>query len=396
MTKEILTEKGRTASANTAAKSSGASRRGFLAAGAATVVGGAALTSPTVLRAQTTTWNMQSGWPSGDIFHEFAQDFVNMVNDMAGGRLQINLLPAGSVVGALELQDAIVGGSLEGAHGVTAYWYGKSKAASLFGTPPSFGWNGNQFLGWMKYGGGQELYDELVQDILGLDLVGYLSGPMPTQALGWFRSPITRAEELQGLRYRTVGLAADLMEELGSAVTILGGPDIVPALDRGVIDAAEFNNPSSDRHLGFQDVADYWMLQSYHQDCEAFELSFNRTRYNELDDDLQAIIKHAAEAASTDMSWKAMSRYPQDQMGLVEDDGVTLHITPDEILEAQLDAWERVIERNSDEDEFFGRVIESQMAWVRDVVGFDMINEAPKEKAYRHFFGEPQIPVTPL
>ena len=382
---------------STTHKTPAASRRNFLRAGAASAVGGAAVIgAPRVARAQSVTWTMQSGWPSGDIFHEFAQDFVDKVNAMAGGRLQINLLPAGSVVGALELQDAIVGGSLQGAHGVTAYWYGKSKAASLFGTPPAFGWNGNQFLGWMKYGGGQELYDELVQDVLGLDLVGYLTGPMPTQALGWFRSPITRAEELEGLRYRTVGLAADLMEELGSAVTILGGPDIVPALDRGVIDAAEFNNPSSDRHLGFQDVADYWMLQSYHQDCEAFELSFNRTQFNELDEDLQAIISNAAEAASTDMSWKAMSRYPQDQMALVEDHGVTLHITPDEILEAQLDAWERVIERNSDEDEFFGRVIESQMAWVRDVVGFNMINEAPKEKAYRHFFGEPQIPVESL
>jgi hypothetical protein len=229
-----------------------------------------------VARAQTQTWNIQSGWPSGDIFHEFAQDFVNKVNEMSGGRLQMNLLPAGSVVGALELQDAITGGALDGAHGVSAYWYGKNKAASLFGTPPAFGWNANQFLGWMKYGGGQELYDELVQDILGLDLVGFLSGPMPTQALGWFRDPITTPDELSGLRYRTVGLAADLMEELGAAVTILGGPDIVPALDRGVIDAAEFNNPYSDRHLGFQDVAKHWMLQSFHQDAEAFEISFNR------------------------------------------------------------------------------------------------------------------------
>lgn len=360
------------------------------------MVGGAVLATPTVLRAQTQTWNIQSGWPSGDIFHEFAQDYVNMVTSMSGGRLTMNLLPAGSVVGALELQDAIVGGALEGAHGVTAYWYGKNKAASLFGTPPAFGWNANQFLGWMKYGGGQELYNELVQDILGLNLVGFLTGPMPTQALGWFRQPITSPDEFRGLRYRTVGLAADLMEELGAAVTILGGPDIVPALDRGVIDAAEFNNPSSDRHLGFQDVSKHWMLQSYHQDAEAFELSFNRARYDALDDDLKAIVKHAAEAASADMSWKAMHRYPPAQKSLVEDHGVNLYITPDEILEAQLDAWDRVIERNSAENEFFARVIESQRAWVRDVVGFDLINEAPKRKAYEHFFGEPPFPVTAL
>ncbi len=393
MTNNIPTKAGHSAGANTSA---GASRRGFLTAGAATMVGGAVLATPTVLRAQTQSWNIQSGWPSGDIFHEFAQDYANLVTNMSGGRLTMNLLPAGAVVGALELQDAITGGALDGAHGVTAYWYGKNKAASLFGTPPAFGWNANQFLGWMKYGGGQELYDELVQDILGLDLVGFLTGPMPTQALGWFRQPITSPDEFSGLRYRTVGLAADLMEELGAAVTILGGPDIVPALDRGVIDAAEFNNPSSDRHLGFQDVSKHWMLQSYHQDAEAFELSFNKSRYDALDDDLRAIVKHAAEAASADMSWKAMHRYPPAQKSLVEDHGVSLYITPDEILQAQLDAWDAVIERNSAENEFFARVIESQKEWVRDVVGFDLINEAPKRKAYEHFFNEPPMPISEL
>ena len=279
---------------------------------------------------------------------------------------------------------------------MTAYWYGKNKAASLFGTPPAFGWNANQFLGWMKYGGGQELYDELVQDVLGLDLVGFLTGPMPTQALGWFAQPIRTAEELRGLRYRTVGLAADLFQELGTAVTILGGPDIVPALDRGVIDAAEFNNPSSDRHLGFQDVSKNWMLQSYHQDCEAFEISFNRTKYEALDDDLKAIIWHAGEAASSDMAWKAMDRYPDAQRSLVEEHGVSLYITPDEILEAQLTAWDTVIEKNSAENEFFAKVIESQKEWVHKVVGFDAINDAPKRKAFNHFFDGPQLSVSEI
>ena len=376
--------------------SAAADRRKFITRGVATgaVVGAAAVTGfPNVARAQSVSWNMQSGW-SGDIFHEFAGDLVSKINAMSGGRLTINLLPAGSVVGALELQDAIVGGALDGAHGVTAYWYGKNKAASLFGTPPAFGWNANQFLGWMKYGGGQELYNELVQDVLGLDLVGFLTGPMPTQALGWFREPITSADGFQGLRYRTVGLAADLMNELGAAVTILGGGDIVPALDRGVIDAAEFNNASSDRFLGFQDVSKNWFLQSYHQDAEAFEVSFNKTKFEALDDDLQAIISNAVEAASADMSWKLMQRYPADMRGLVEEDGVTLHITPDSILDAQLAAWDTVIERNSAENEFFARVIESQKEWCREVVGFFELNEAPKQRAYRHFFGEPPLPAT--
>ncbi len=392
--KTAETAVGEDTSAETSAVSS---RRKFLTAtGAAAVGGTAAIAFPNVSRAETTTWTMQSGWPSGDIFHEFAADYVGFVNEMSGGRMQINLLPSGAVVGALEIQDAIIGGALDGGHGVSAYWYGKDKTASLFGTPPSYGWNGNQFLGWMKYGGGQELYDELVQEVLGMDLVGFLTGPMPTQALGWFTEPIRGVDQLEGMRYRTVGLAADLMEEFGAAVTILGGADIVPALDRGVIDGAEFNNPSSDRFLGFQDVAKHWMLQSYHQDCEAFEISFNKTKFEGLPDEVQAILKHAGEAASSDMSWKAMDRYPDAQRDLVENHGVNLYITPDEILDAQLQAWDTVIERNSAENPFFGRVIESQREWAREVVGFDIVNEAPKERAYRHFFGEPPLPAEKL
>jgi TRAP-type mannitol/chloroaromatic compound transport system substrate-binding protein len=220
--------------------------------------------------------NFQSTWPARDIFHEFAADFVRIVNEMSGGRLKVNLLPAGAVVGALQMQDAVISGALDGGHGVCAYWYGKHKAYSLFGTPPPFGWDAHQFLAWQKYGGGNELYNELMHDILKLDLVGFLTGPMPTQALGWFKEPIKSADQLKGLKYRTVGLAADLMREFGAAVTIMGGGDIVPALDRGLLDGAEFNNPSSDRLLGFPDVSKTWMLRSYHQDAEAFEIIFNR------------------------------------------------------------------------------------------------------------------------
>lgn len=376
-----------------ATRERGASRRGFIAGAAAAPAVAAAATMgfPGIAKGQT-TWTMQAGWPTGDMLWEYAQDLVRMINEMSGGRLQINLLPAGAVVGALELQDAVVGGALDGSHGVTAYWYGKNKAASLFGTPPSFGWNAHEFMGWIWYGGGQELYDELVQDILGLNLAGYLYGPMPTQAFGWFNEPISSVDQLSGLRYRTVGLAADLYEELGAAVTILGGPDIVPALDRGVIDAAEFNNPSSDRALGFQDVSKDWMLRSFHQDCEVFEVNFNKDRLEELPDDLAAIVRYATYAAHADMAWKAQYRYPRDQRWLVEEADVTLWNTPDEILQAQLEAWDRVIERNSAENEFFARVIESQKAWARDVVGFMKVNEAPKDMAYRHFFGEPPLP----
>ncbi len=259
------------------------SRRDFLKTGTAAVVGTAALSMPQIARAQETiSFKFQSTWPAKDIFHEYAQDYVNRVNEMSGGRLKLELLPANAVAKAFEMQDAVLAGTLDGGHGVCAYWYGKNKAFSLFGTPPAWGWRANHMLGWMKYGGGQELYNELVQQVLGLDLVGFLTGPMPTQPLGWFKAPIESADQLKGLKYRTVGLSADLFGELGAAVTIMGGGEIVPAMDRGLLDAAEFNNPSSDRLLGFPDVSKVYMLQSYHQSAEVFEIMFNKTKYDAL------------------------------------------------------------------------------------------------------------------
>jgi len=362
------------------------SRRAFLKAGAtAAAAGAAAIAAPNVVRAQeAVVFKFQSTWPAKDIFHEYAQDFVNRVNEMGGGRLKIELLAAGAVAKALEVQDAVLAGTLDGGHGVTAYWYGKHKAFSLFGTPPAWGWRANQMIGWMKYGGGQALYDELVQQVLGLDLVGFLTGPMPSQPLGWFKQQITDAEQLKGLKYRTVGLSADLFKEMGAAVTIMGGGEIVPAMDRGLLDAAEFNNPSSDLVLGFPDVSKDYMLQSYHQSAECFEIIFNKTKFEALPAELQAVIRYSAEAVSADMSWKAMDRYSKDLEAL-KAAGVNVHQTPDSVLQAQLAAWDKVIAAQS-ADPFFAKVVESQKAWAKRVVGAQFELEVDQRMAYDHFF----------
>jgi TRAP-type mannitol/chloroaromatic compound transport system substrate-binding protein len=361
------------------------SRRDILKTAAVGAAGAAALAAPRVARAQGRVLKFQSTWPSQDIFNEFAADYVERVNEMALGRLAIELLPAGAVVKAFELQDAVSDGILDGGHGVCAYWYGKNKAFSLFGTTPAYGWTANQMLGWVKYGGGQALYDELVQQVLGLNLVGFLTGPMPTQPLGWFNKSVATAEDLKGLKYRTVGLAADLYNELGVAVTILPGGEIVPSMQTGVIDAAEFNNPSSDRTLGFPDVSKTYMVQSFHQACECFEIMFNKDVYDSLEPDLKAILKYAAEAASADMSWKQQDRYSAD-IAAMQAQGVTVIQTPKEILEAQLAAWDTVL-ANLTQDPFFAKVVESQKDWARRVVGFYAMYDAPQGMAYEHFFG---------
>jgi TRAP-type mannitol/chloroaromatic compound transport system substrate-binding protein len=212
-------------------------------ASAVGAIGLAALAAPNVSRAQTTTLRFQSTWPQRDIFHEFAGDYVRRVNEMAGGRLRLELLAAGAVVGAFQLIDAVSANTLDGGHGVPAYWFGKNKAFSLFGTSPPWFGDANQLLGWYHYGGGEALYGELINDIVRVPVVSFMTGPMPTQPLGWFKTPIERADQLRGLKYRTVGLAADLFAELGAAVVSIPGGDIVPSLERGVIDGAEFNNP---------------------------------------------------------------------------------------------------------------------------------------------------------
>lgn len=363
------------------------SRRKFLLA-AAGVTGSAALCLPGIVKAQTPiVFKFQSTWPTGDIFHEFATDFATKVNTMSSGRLRIDVLTAGAVVGASGTQDAVHAGILDGGHGVCAYWYGKHKAFGLFGTAPPFGWEANHLLGWFKYGGGEALYNELVRDMLKLNIVGFLSGPMPAQPLGWFKREVMSVAAFRGLKYRTFGLAADLMKEMGVSVTMIPGGEIVSSLDRGVIDAAEFNNPSSDRGLGFPDVAKNYMLQSYHQAVECFEIIFNKRKYDALPADLQAILKYAAEAASADMSWKAQARYPVDLEEMAAKQGVKVHKTPKAILDAQLKAWGKVIEDHS-KDAFFAKVIASQKAWVKRLVAFELLNTPNTELAYNHFFGK--------
>ncbi|WP_439496161.1 TRAP transporter substrate-binding protein [Bosea sp. (in: a-proteobacteria)] len=360
-----------------------ASRRNFLKVTA--LAGAGAIAMPNVSRAQTVTWKFQSTWPTKDIFHEFAGDFAKRVNDMSGGRLKMDVLAAGAVVPAFQMQDAVAAGILDGGHGVSAYWYGKHKAFSLFGTPPALGWDATNFLSWMNYGGGYDLYNELVGQTLKLNLVGFFSGPMPCQPLGWFKKELKSPDDFKGLKYRTVGLAADLMKEMGAAVTILAGGEIVPALERGVIDGAEFNNPSSDSILGFQDVAKVYMLQSYHQAAESFELLFNKAKFDALPAEQKAIVKYAAESASSDMIWKALDRYSKD-LDMLRTKGVNVVATPEVILKAQLAAWDKVLEKLSAENAFFKKVVDSQKDWVKRTVAYQRINEPSRELAYTHFF----------
>jgi len=363
-------------------------RRKFLKAGG--IAAGAAAASiamPNVSRAQTATLKMQTSWPASDIFQEMAADYVQRVNEMAGGRLKIDLLAGGAVVHPFSVQDAVHAGTLDAAHTVTVYWYGKHKAASLFGTGPVFGFNAEQGLGWIYRGGGIELFNELLNNIMKLNIVSFFAMPMPTQPLGWFKRPVKSAADLKGLKYRTVGLAADLFQALGLAVAQLPGGEIVPAMERGVIDAFEFNNPTSDRRFGSHNVAKNYMLGSYHQATEYFEIMFNKQRYNALPKEHQAILRYGAEAASSANYWKAMDIYSKDLEELRDKEKVKVIRTPKDIFQAQIKAWDGLIAKLA-EDPFMKKVMDSQKAWVKRVVYYETLNSADYVTAYEHHFGK--------
>ncbi len=363
------------------------SRRKFLTGAAVSVGGAAAIGFPAIVRADVVNLRFQSTWPTKDIFHEFALDYAARVNTMTGGRLKIEMLPAGAVVKAFDLIEAVHKGVLDGGHGVSAYWYGRNSAYSLFGTSPGFGLNANMMLSWVKYGGGQELYNELQHEIMKFDVVGYLYGPMPTQPLGWYKKVIKSLADYKGMKFRTVGLAVDLFKEMGASVVALPGGEIVAALDRGLIDSAEFNNASSDKALGFQDVSKICMLQSFHQSGECFEILFNKKKFDALPDDLKAIVAGAAEACSADMSWKACDRYSRDYVELQTKDKVKFYKTPRSVLDGQLKLWDKVIATKTSENPFFGKVIESQKKYAERVGKWSLDTEVDTSLAFNHWFG---------
>ena len=354
---------------------------GAIAAGAAT----GAIAMPQVSRAQTVTLKMQGSWGAKSIFSDMAKQYTERVDKMSGGRLKIDYLPAGAVVKAFQVQDAAHDGVLDAAHTVTAYWYGKNKAASLFGTGPVFGANASQILAWIHYGGGKELYKELVNDILGINTVGFFTMPMPTQPLGWFKKHIENVDQMQGLKYRTVGLATDIMQGMGLKVTQLPGGEIVPALERGVIEAFEFNNPTADSQFGAQDVSKHYHMGSYHQAAEFFEIIFNKQRFESLPAEQQAILEYSAEAANTASYGMAMDTYSKDLQKLINEDGVNVYRTDESIMQAQLNSWDKVLE-GLVADAFFKKVVDSQKAWSERVAFYDIMNAADYKLAYKHYF----------
>jgi TRAP-type mannitol/chloroaromatic compound transport system substrate-binding protein len=278
-------------------------------------------------------------------------------------------------------------GTLDGAHHVPAYYYGKDHAVSLMGTGPMMGMSGQMWLAWYYYGGGQALYEKLVQQKLRLNVVSFFHMPMQNQPLGWFKQPVTGPADFQGMKFRTVGLATGIYQGLGASVVSVAGAEVSSSLERGVIDAAEFNNTTSDTVYGLPDVRKVLMARSYHQPSEILEITLNKTKYDSMPADLRAIMKFAAWAESANGEWKFMDKNSKDFAAL-KGKGVTIVKTPQSVLDAQLRAWDTVIAAESRDNPNFVEILNSQKAWAQRVFEWaDAINiPTPDPVSYRAIF----------
>jgi TRAP-type mannitol/chloroaromatic compound transport system substrate-binding protein len=305
---------------------------------------------------------------------------------MTGGDLKIEVLPAGAVVPAFQLLDAVSKGVLDGGHGVLVYNYGKQTALALWGSGPGYAMDANMLLAWHKYGGGKQLLEKIFASI-GANVVSFPYAPLYTQPLGWFKNPITKPDDFKGLKYRTVGISIDVFTGMGAAVNALPGGEIVAAIDRGLLDAAEFNNASSDRALGFADVSKICMLQSYHQNAEQLEISFNKTKFDALPEKMRHIIENGVEAASQDMQWKAIDRNSQDYITLQTADKVRFFKTPDSVLTRQLEVYDEVAKKYAAANPMFKEIVESQLAFAKRATQWEQDYVVSRKMAFDHYWG---------
>jgi TRAP-type mannitol/chloroaromatic compound transport system substrate-binding protein len=315
-------------------------------------------------------WKVQASFPGASLLFENLKLFAERVEKMSGGRLKIEALPSGAIVGAFEVLDAANRGVLEGAHTCAYYYLGKHRAAALFTDVPGgpFGMNTLDYWGWMYEGGGWELLQEFYRDVVRMNLVAFPIFPTTVQALGWFKKRLTHVEDLKGLKYRVPGIAAEVYKEMGVAVVTLPGAEVLPAGERGVLDATEWYTPAEDIKLGFYDVWKYYHLPGSHETAGACELDLNKDAWNKLPPDLQEIVKSAAMAAAF-RSLLAFNRLDAEALrDLKEKYGVTLVKTPDDILLEHLKAWDKIAQREAAQDAFFKKVLDSQRQYAALVV----------------------------
>ncbi len=323
--------------------------------------------------AETTTIRVQSVLPdtADEVFmlKEFAKD----VSDLTGGSLQIEVLPAGAVVGPRDIMDAVDAGLVEAGFAWTHYWGGKHVAANLFGAPiagAGVGMDNIAFLSWFQYGGGKELYDRLWGE-MGVNVKGFMLQPVGPEALGWFPEPIASMEDFRKLRFRAPpGMVGAAYAAIGVPAVAMGGGDILPALEKGTIDAAEWCCPKPDSVFGFQKVLKHYYLQGLHQVVVNADMYLNLDIYNELTDLEKKALEVAANASlSKSMSYRIYEN-GKALKELVDNEGVILEDTPADYFTEYMAAAKTLLQEAAEENEFFAEVWQSQQDFADIAVPF--------------------------
>ncbi|MDN5785627.1 TRAP transporter substrate-binding protein [Pseudorhodobacter sp.] len=321
-------------------------RRSFIRAGAVGV-GAAALAAPAIAQDKI-TWRMVTTWPKNfPGLGVGAQRLADRITAASGGRLTIQVYSAGELVPPLQSLDAVIDGTAEMSHGAAYYWQNKSPALSFFTGVP-YGMTSRELTAWIRYMGGQEVWDE-IYDQFGVQ--GFLSGDTGTQAGGWFKNELTGVDSIKGLRFRTPGLGGRVWEKLGATVTNMAAGEIFQALQSGTLDAAEFVGPYNDLALGFYQVAKNYYFPSFVEPGLATELVVDKKKYQALPDDLQAIIRDVSQAEYDQVASDFYANDPRALKTLIDDHGVKVLQFPEEILKAGAVAAKEVLQGLLDSDD---------------------------------------------
>ena len=317
---------------------------------------------------------IQTAVPSASIYFELLKKMGDRVDKMSAGRLKMEMLPDGAVVPAFEILDAVDKGVVEGGYAWTHYWSGKHPAAGLFSNPMAgagVGLDQLSHIAWLYEGGGNELLRKLYTDILKVNVEPFMVHPMGPDPLGWFKRPIASTADFKKMKYRSPpGITGEIFKEMGVSSVALPGGDIVPAAQRGVIDAAEWIGPADDINLGLQTVWKHYYLQGLHQSTDMGEIIINKTFWNKLPADIQEIVRTAAMASMTETYTYNVYRNAQAIVRLKNEFKVEIHDTPKDFFPEFVRATNVVLDRYSAKDPFFKQVLDSQKNFAKTVVPY--------------------------
>ncbi|MGE0212260.1 MAG: TRAP transporter substrate-binding protein [Parvibaculaceae bacterium] len=317
---------------------------------------------------------MQTAVPSASIYFELLQRYAERVKAMSNGRLEIEVLPDGAIVPAFEILDAVDNNVVEAGYAWTHYWSGKHPAAGLFSNPMAgagAGLDQLSHVAWLIEGGGNALYQKLYSDVLKVNVVPLMVQPMGPDPLGWFARPIESVADFKKMKYRAPpGITGEIFKEMGVSAVALPGGEIVPSAQRGTIDAAEWIGPADDRNLGLNTIWKNYYLQGLHQSTDVGEVLFNKTVYDGLSPDLQAMLKTAALASMAETYAFNVARNAQAVVELREKYGVQIHDTPEEFYGEFIKATNTVLDRYAEKDAFFKEVLDSQRNFAKTVVPY--------------------------